>query len=257
MALEWLRLWSMMMSSDFGVAEAIAQRGYATFHRRFNGLLVDVAILIASFAGVIILVTVVDLDLIAKVAIGLAVAGLILYDPVLVSGRGGTIGHYRLNMRVVDANTGARIGLLRAVLRSWIKAFFGVFAFFFMLVTRRHQALHDLASRSSVIIHDLDEVDARDVLYERSQPEARVPRWRRLAAIVAYSAAFFTMYSVASLMVLTPDCVYSDICTSGDDLAANVFGWAMILTFGVVMVLGWRGKLPGAREHNAAQPVDP
>jgi uncharacterized RDD family membrane protein YckC len=161
------------------------QRGYSTFRRRFNALLVDAVVLVIWFVSIITLITIFEWELLTNVATGFAVVGVILYDPALVAPRGGTIGHYKFNIRVVDAATAGRVGLLRALLRVWLKAVAGIFSFFFMLVTRRHQALHDLATRSVVMIADVSAIPAHDVLYERGDAEEEAPGAMSLAPSVA------------------------------------------------------------------------
>ena len=77
-------------------------------------------------------------------------ASWLLYEPVLVSVIGGTVGHYVCNLRVVDNKTGGNINFFKAVVRTVLKAALGWLSFVTMGTTRRHQAIHDLVTRSTV-----------------------------------------------------------------------------------------------------------
>ena len=54
---------------------------------------------------------------------------LLFYEPILVWRRGGTIGHDRMNLRVVDNRTGGNLSLPKAVIRFWLKVLLGIFSF--------------------------------------------------------------------------------------------------------------------------------
>jgi len=69
---------------------------------------------------------------------------LALYEPVLVSVTGSSIGHYLSNLRVVDDRTRGNVGFLKAIARLGIKTLLGVYSFLTMAVTSHHQAVHDL-----------------------------------------------------------------------------------------------------------------
>ena len=81
-------------------------------------------------------------------------ATLLLYEPVMVAWVGGTLGHWALNLRVVDNRTEGNPGLVKAVGRWLLKGLLGVFTFLSMSLTRRHQALHDLLTATTVQIRD-------------------------------------------------------------------------------------------------------
>ena len=136
-------------------AESEAATRYATFPRRLNALSVDTLVLIgisAVFLGLLSFVQSFDGPRIGLVVLWWFV--LLFYEPLMVSFAGGTIGHYRLNLRVVDNRTDGNIPLLRSLIRFWVKVILGVFSFLSMSFTRRHQAVHDVVTNSSVQIRD-------------------------------------------------------------------------------------------------------
>jgi len=76
-------------------------------------------------------------------AIGIIVPiAWLLYEPALVSLAGGTLGHYFVNLRVVDNRHGGNVSFLKAVVRFVIKTILGLFSFIVMTATRRNQALN-------------------------------------------------------------------------------------------------------------------
>ena len=77
-------------------------------------------------------------------------------SPLLVSLTGGTIGHYLCNMRVVD-DRGGNISFIKAFARMIIKSLLGWYSFLAMAMTSRHQAVHDLLTRSTVQMRDSDQ----------------------------------------------------------------------------------------------------
>lgn len=86
----------------------------------------------------------------------------LLYEPVLVSWRGGTLGHALARLRVVDLATGGNPGATSAFTRSWLKATSGPAGVLFMVLTRRPQALHDLAAGTYVGEREILNEGSRD-----------------------------------------------------------------------------------------------
>jgi len=127
---------------------------YARFSRRLKGLFVDwVLALIVIYCGLSLSIATGNDDF-SRVIGFLIVAALLLYEPMMVSQTGGTVGHHFTNLRVVDDITRGNISFLKAAVRSLIKAVLGWFSFLTMLVGKRNQAVHDLLTGSTVQIRD-------------------------------------------------------------------------------------------------------
>jgi hypothetical protein len=77
----------------------------------------------------------------------------VLYEPLLVAWRGGTIGHFATNLRVVGP-AGGNPSFARAFARYVVKTALGLPSFISMTLTRRHQAVHDVLTRTTVQIRD-------------------------------------------------------------------------------------------------------
>ncbi len=226
-------------------------RAYARFPRRLLGLTVD------GFLGMLLLVggsIAASASGLQSVTVGflLALLGLVvLYEPVLVSRTGGTVGHHVVNLRVERETSGERLSFGTALLRSLLKGLLGIPSFFFILLTRRHQSLHDKLTHSVVVVQDLEKARPEHYVYERAEtPGARaegvsVPR--RVLVILAYAVGVLIIFSFASALLVSAPCLERDACSSGENLTETLTGLFMILGWGAVMVLGWTGRLPGAR----------
>jgi uncharacterized RDD family membrane protein YckC len=92
------------------------------------------------------------------------VAAFVVYEPLLVSWRGATVGHLAYNLRVLDRRTGRPPTLPKAIARTFIKSLLGLVSFVAMSLTRRHQALHDLATGTVVEMADLSRLNPADVV---------------------------------------------------------------------------------------------
>jgi uncharacterized RDD family membrane protein YckC len=107
------------------------------------------------------------LDMTSAVAMPLFftwVAAVFVYEPVLVSWRGATIGHMLYNVRVRDRRTGQPPTLPRSIVRTFIKSLLGLVSFVAMSLTRQHQALHDLATGTVVEMADPSRFNPADAV---------------------------------------------------------------------------------------------
>lgn len=142
------------MNSATDVSTGTRMPLYARFSRRFKGLFVDwLLALIVIYCGLSLSIAIGNDDF-SRIVGFLIVAALLLYEPIMVSQTGGTIGHHFTNLRVVDDISHSNISFLKAVVRSLIKGVLGWFSFLTMLVGKRNQAVHDLLTGSTVQIRD-------------------------------------------------------------------------------------------------------
>jgi uncharacterized RDD family membrane protein YckC len=128
---------------------------YANFPRRLNAISVDTVVLVVFSVFVFTLASYIERVDVARITLVIAWwAVLLLYEPVLVWRLGGTVGHRAMNLRVVDNRTEGNVSLFKALARFVIKGLLGTFSFLTMNFSRRHQALHDIVTKSSVRIRD-------------------------------------------------------------------------------------------------------
>ena len=230
------------------------ERAYARFLPRLRALMIDsIIIVVAIFAALSIAVAVRSDDLARP--LGFSVAALwLLYEPLLVAFAGGTIGHRLSNLRVVDDRTNGNVGLLKAFARTLIKAALGWVSFVTMLTTRRSQAVHDLLTRSTVQVRDLSRAGPRLYIGERRElASAAMPSGGRRALVVVGYVIIVTALFVATLSVvlmggfISERCTDLGRCSSREDLILTAAAGAWIIGCLFCLVLGWRGRLYGAR----------
>lgn len=109
------------MTSDVDVSAGTSMRLYARFSRRLKGLFIDwLLALIVIYCGLSLSIAIGSDDFSRFIGFPI-VAALLLYEPVMVSRTGGTIGHHFTNLRVVDEITHDNISFFKAAARSLIK----------------------------------------------------------------------------------------------------------------------------------------
>ena len=123
----------------------------ARVSRRIQALAID---LMVQGSTLVVLLSALELMGGHRARTGLAFLGwlavAVLYEPAFVSRRGATLGHMSAGLRVVDQETGGHPDPFRAFVRFWLKATSGVIALAFVVLSREHQALHDVAAGTCV-----------------------------------------------------------------------------------------------------------
>jgi uncharacterized RDD family membrane protein YckC len=126
---------------------------YARVGPRVRAFLIDYFLLFGAFAVVAVVGAQLESVPGLRAALfALWVAFVLLYEPVMVSRTGGTLGHHLKNIHVVSDRTGGPPGFVAAMARNLIKAFLGGLSFLWMLGSDRQQAIHDLVARVTVQI---------------------------------------------------------------------------------------------------------
>jgi hypothetical protein len=199
----------------------------------------------------------VAIELVRGTRTGTVLAGIawlafaLFYEPLCVNRRGATVGHAFANIRVVDARTGANPGFLHALGRFWLKGLFGLLAFIFMGTTRRHQGLHDLAFGTTVEIRDASRASPYDYVEERAPDPTRVPApvWRRVVVILVYSLACLVGYVLVLYLTESSECFDHTLCSAAERVWEFIVGLAWLSAQAACIVLGWNGRLVGARSR--------
>jgi uncharacterized RDD family membrane protein YckC len=228
--------------------EAI-EPAYGRFSRRIRAFVIDWIIVLLLLLTVLLVAISTDSDRIGRI-LGFAFLGVwLLYEPLLVSITGSTIGHYVTNLRVVDSRSQGNISFAKGVVRTIIKSALGLYSFVTMATTSRHQALHDVLTRSTVQIRDLSKasphhyVQARKELLNVAMPSAL----RRVLVIILYLAVIFIAYGLMLTTVLSDACINRDRCYPSESIIKMSLGlcWISISTWWSIQ--GWRGRLFGCR----------
>jgi len=242
------------MDSATASQDSVAAPAYARFMPRLRALYIDAIIMMVVAFGILFLAVMLRSDNVARVLGFTVVVSWLLYEPLLVSFAGGTIGHRRANLRVVDDRTQGNVGLLKSFARTIIKAALGWVSFITMLTTRRSQAMHDLATRSTVQIRDQAVAGSRLYIREQSELEsAALPsRTRRVLVIGAYVMVASVLYlALAALLIqygsVSDRCLSTDRCSLREDLWSYAAGLGWLAACLSSLWFGWRGRLFGCR----------
>jgi uncharacterized RDD family membrane protein YckC len=230
------------------------QPGYARFMPRLRALYIDAIIIMVVAFGVLFVAVTLRSDNIARVLGFTIVVSWLLYEPLLVSFAGGTIGHRRTNLRVVDDRTQGNVGFLKSFARTIIKAALGWVSFITMLTTRRSQAMHDLLTRSTVQVRDLALAGPKLYVHERRDfaPAVMPSRTRRALVIGAYVAGSFVLCSLLIILLVENDfisdrCISADQCSQREGIMMGGLSVAWIIACVLCAGFGWRGRLFGCR----------
>lgn len=228
---------------------------YARFSRRFRGIVVDWMIAMAVIFGALSLAITVGNDNFSRVLGVLVIAALLLYEPILVSFTGGTLGHYFTNLRVVDARSGGNVSFPKACARVAIKGLLSWYSFVILAATRRNQAVHDLLTRSTVQIRDPAKALPGQYITERAElaVSGMPSRLRRTTVICVYllllGMAFLIVIQIAAAIGLVSNrCLNENYCLGGEWIAVIAVDIALLVMMAVTIALGWRGRLFGARK---------
>ncbi|HZO45458.1 MAG TPA: RDD family protein [Xanthobacteraceae bacterium] len=229
---------------------------YGRFLRRFQAAIIDfMVILVALFGAVFIAITLNSENLARTLGFSIAI-GWLLYEPLLVALTGSTVGHYLCNLRVVDNKTGGNINFFKAVLRTLLKAVLGWLSFVTMATTLRHQAIHDLATNSTVQIRNAAQASPHHYNHEQTELSSpAMPSGRRLLVTGLYLIAVTTVFVAFGLAIedqFSSACLIDDRCTRGEEIALSAMGLSWVVVLVVAIILGWRGHLPGARKTRQA-----
>jgi hypothetical protein len=115
--------------------------------------------------------------------------------------------------------------------------------------TLGHRALNHLVARSTVQVRDPARARAYDFVPERAEePRLAMPSVpRRLAVTLGWEIALYLFEGVLVAAILTAQCPDPAACDLEGNTAANLLGVVWLLAALALALLGWTGRLPGAR----------
>jgi uncharacterized RDD family membrane protein YckC len=233
-----------------------AAPAYGRFSRRLQAVLIDSILFLVTMAVVLLIAVATESNSVGRILGFTFVAILLLYEPVLVPLTGGTIGHYLCNLRVVDDRTNGNIGFLKAVARTLAKSVLGLYSFVTMGTTLRHQALHDVLTRSTVQIRNI--ATAKEFHYIPQRTISVVPsRTRRASVIISYQLVLYLLTSIAGALLLSRACITRQACSGADYLWLLVVTTTWMGLSAACIIYGWRGRLYGCRARPQPQQVSP
>lgn len=222
--------------------------------RRIQAVLIDSIITPVVLISSIMLAGYLSLD--SSFARGVLSFGPALsMEPLLVALTGGTIGHHIIGIKVRYANKDKNISIFHALFRFILKIFFGLPSLIFVLVTKRHQAIHDILSQAIVVHKSTDNLPTTELLKERIIEEDGYDypsALRRVFVIFSYITLFLFIYGILIMLLMSDKCIEHDTCNNIDTMISKVSAilfWASVAFF---IITGWKSKLYGCRRKRKA-----
>jgi uncharacterized RDD family membrane protein YckC len=235
--------------------DASTEVQYPRLIRRVRAFLIDsVLIIIVFYTWMVSLPAFGDSHFLLKIFT--LVLPIMIIEPGLVAFTGGTPGHHIMGLRIRDASRDENIGFLRATARAIVRTFFGWLSFIFVLVTKKHQALHDYFTLTVVVLRRPETLPAHEKFAPRTEDDARYlfpSKLRRFVVILLYALLSVVVLSALGAVFLSEECATTNRCSAAENVTANALGIIWFICIGATIVLGWRGLLFGCRRSDLPQ----
>jgi uncharacterized RDD family membrane protein YckC len=139
---------------------------YPRLLRRVQAMIIDEVIMTIIFVTLIGLISYLEIDS-GYINSAILLVPLFFYDPLFVTILGGTIGHHMLGLRVRREKEDIKLNIVQSSLRFIIKSVLGIISVIMILMTKKHQAIHDKFTQSIVILSSTKNLPAREIQAER------------------------------------------------------------------------------------------
>lgn len=153
----------------------------------------------------------------------------------------------------------AHLSLFQAVLRAVVKLTLGLFSRLVMIIARRHRSIHDVLTRSDVVLRDpsIAKVSQyrseRDLALEGQQPS----RTRRILLAILYGCFGCIVSTVIFGVSASIACVTIKQCSPFERAESLVLIILAVASSIWLLVLAWRGRLWGSRSTLNAAHIAP
>jgi len=223
---------------------------YPRLIRRIRAILID-----SMIAFFVIITWWLSLPLLVEQPVYLKLAypviAWFILDPLFVYRFAGTPGHYLMKLRIQNVAYGKNTGLMRAVVRSIIKLITGSWSFILVLMTRRHQAIHDKLTGTEVVLRNPELIEQHEQLGERL-PDTDHYRYpsaaRRLLMMFMYTVLSIIPLVILTEFFLSDECLNYNRCSGAEHPLGILFSWGWFFSVAAILVFGWRAQLYGARK---------
>ena len=222
---------------------------YARLSPRIRALLIDSLVASFVFIGSILVVSALGFEN-KYLAAAIAFIPAFSIEPLMLSIKGGSIGHLRVGIRVRSASSEKSLNILVAYLRSIIKFLLGMPSLIFVLTTRKHQAIHDLLTNAVVVVHDAQSKPSYESMSVRVKDDSYdYPGViRRLAVIFTYLILALILVSVLPVFISSEYCIQYKECTTTESVITYSLAISYWIILFAVPYFGWASRLYGARK---------
>jgi len=172
-------------------------------------------------------------------------------EPLMVAFTGGTIGHHAVGIKVRYADEDKNISIIHAVFRFLLKLLLGLPSLVMVLITKKHQAIHDALSQSIVVHRSTEALPESEVLEERIIEEDGYIYpgiMRRVLVIVIYGFLVTTLLTAVFYGAVSSECMHNGTCSKSELTKATIINYGHYVTLIALIVLGWKSKLYGCRK---------
>ena len=127
-------------------------KSYASLQDRIKAAFIDSIILISAMYCTSVLLNSLE-DVSPLVRMSLFILYFMLYEPIMLSVFGHTLGHYYCDINVRrEKERDKKVNFFMAVLRFLFKAFLGWLSLITITSSSRGQAIHDAVAQSVVLV---------------------------------------------------------------------------------------------------------
>ncbi len=221
---------------------------FANYSRRIQAALLDGIILVVMLVILIVLVSNSELSQWVKVSLFVFVG--LLFEPLMVSMTGASLGHHYKGLRVEKDGQGRNLNILEALFRFLIKSVLGTFSLVFFLITKRHKALHDMAVNSVVMLNQASIKKGIGGVSERIIEEdgfKNASKLRRAVMICLYTFLLLILTGLLSYSLTTINCFNYNRCSALENTIESLIGLVFTGLFLTTVYFGWHSRLLGCR----------
>ncbi len=175
---------------------------------------------------------------------------IIIIEPIFISFTGGTIGHHILKLKVRRVDTDKKINFGISCIRFLLKLFLGWLSLITILLTKRHQAIHDLFLNTIVVNKSNKFLSNRESLTERTLEEAGYiypTIIHKVSIIFLYWTLTFIVLAFTTVILQLINCTDSPSCELGLMVLLIIATYIWLFSLAFIVVTCWQAKLFGCR----------
>ena len=230
------------------------QKIYPSVPRRIKASIIDLCVLIGLFLLILTVYKYVGTE---TPFIGVIVfLVFFLYEPILVSINGRTVGHKVFGYRVVDSETIEKIHFLKAVARFVTKLVLGTFSLAWALFSKQQQSIHDIITKSIVISSEtpLEEIKTQGLPaqpFSQDQGDFILPSRKRRVFFTLLWLILLSLFIMSLEGGLKLSGCFGGIASSSTICKGISILFQIVNTLCsiCILVFGAQGKLPGAKRE--------